>query len=100
MNVIPFRDVRARRRPARPVQPPAALSATLRGESPPREPADVDADRLRMQQNLAAMAVIVVLVVSFGWVIDNLRHYSRIQTCIEAGHRNCVPLDVEKLSAR
>jgi hypothetical protein len=100
MTVIPFKDARARLRPGRPVQPPAALGAKPQAQGPVPEPADAADDRLRMQQNLAALAVLIVLVVSFGWVIDNLRHYSRIQTCIEAGHRNCLKLDVEKLTAR
>ena len=47
-----------------------------------------DDDRVRMRQNLAAMIVIVCIVVLGTWLIESLRTYSRIQTCIEAGHRN------------
>lgn len=55
--------------------------------------ADDDEDRVRMKQNFAALAVIIGIVVVGSWLIDGLRTYSRIQMCIEAGHRNCVPVD-------
>ena len=59
---------------------------------------DRDDDRVRMRQNLAAMIVIVCIVVLGTWLIESLRTYSRIQTCIEAGHRNCLPLQVKYLA--
>lgn len=49
-----------------------------------------------MQQNLAALAAVLVIVVLGGWLIDRLTTYSRTLACIEAGHRNCVPLDIEQ----
>jgi len=90
MNVVPLEDARARLR--RPVQPPPALSSAIPAAS--RAQAD-DAfdDRLRMRQNMAVLAVTIAIVVLGTWLIDSLRYYSRQQTCIEAGHRNCVPLD-------
>jgi hypothetical protein len=27
----------------------------------------------------------------------SLHHYSRLQTCLEAGHRNCLPLQAKYL---
>jgi hypothetical protein len=93
MNVIPLETARSKLRPARPVEPPAALSACLPLAGRARDADDVEEDRLRMRQNLAALAVLIAIVVLGSWLIDSLRTYSRIQTCIEAGHRNCVPID-------
>jgi hypothetical protein len=94
MNVIPFKPPRTRRRFGPPVVPPAALSGAV---PQPGQSADTDEDedRLRMRQNLAAMVVIATIVVLGAWLIDNLKHYSRIQSCIEAGHRNCTPVEVK-----
>jgi hypothetical protein len=52
-------------------------------------------DRRRMQQNLAALAVVLLIIVSGFWLIDHLRTSARIAACVEAGHRNCVPLDLD-----
>ena len=90
MNVIPLDHARSRFRPGRRVEPPPALVGAIPAES--RGAADAD-DRLRMRQNLAALAVIVAVVVLGFWLIDSLRHYSRLQACLEAGHRNCLPLE-------
>ena len=46
-----------------------------------------------MRQNFAALAVIVCIVVLGAWLMESLSTYSRIQMCIEAGHRNCMPVD-------
>jgi hypothetical protein len=54
---------------------------------------EIDDDRLRMQQNIAAAIVIVLLTVAGAWVIDELRTNARILACVEAGHHDCVPLD-------
>jgi hypothetical protein len=54
---------------------------------------DEQEDQRRMQQNIAAAVVVLLLVVSGFWLIDHLRTSARIAVCIEAGHRNCVPLD-------
>ena len=53
-----------------------------------------------MQQNLAAVIVIVLVVTSGLWLIDHLRASARITACLEAGHRNCVPLDVDPIQCR
>ena len=53
-----------------------------------------------MQQNLAAAVVIVLLISSGFWLIDHLRTSARIAACVEAGHRNCVPLDLDQVEGR
>jgi hypothetical protein len=92
MKVISLHAARSRLRPSRPIQPPLALSAAPRATQV-QAADDLDEDRLRMRQNLAAMAVIVAIVVLGSWLIESLRTYSRIQLCLEAGHHNCVPID-------
>jgi hypothetical protein len=92
MTVIPLKDARSRLRPRPPVRPPAALSGTVPAASR-AQAQDAAEDRVRMRQNMAALAVAVAIVVLGTWLIESLRTYSRIQTCIEAGHRNCVPVD-------
>jgi hypothetical protein len=88
MNVIPLDRARSRLR--RRIEPPPALGVI---GSPARQAADEADDRLRMRQNLAAIAVIVGIVLLGSWLIDSLRYYSRLQACVEAGHRNCLPLE-------
>jgi hypothetical protein len=90
MAVIPFRRPPSRRSFARPVEPPAALSGGSPATSSPVP--DVFEDRRRMQQNWAALAVVVVLLALGVWLIDRLQAYSRTLACIESGHRNCMPL--------
>src|SRR5262245_54574851 len=97
MTVIPFRRPPSRRQFGRPVEPPAALA----GNAGPSQPAAGAAeDRLRMQQNLAALAVVVVLLVLGAWIIDRLIGYSRTLACIEYGHRSCMKLEVDAPSSR
>jgi hypothetical protein len=57
-------------------------------------------DRRRMQQNVAAAIIILVLVGAGYWLIDHLRTSARIAACIEAGHRNCMPLDLSETPDR
>ena len=51
-----------------------------------------------MRQNLAAFLVIVAIVGAGTWLISSLHYYSRLQSCMEAGHRNCLPLQVKYLA--
>jgi hypothetical protein len=97
MNVILLDQARARLRTPRRIEPPAALSPHAR----PRHPtlADDGEDRLRMRQNLAALLVIVAIVTIGSWLMASLQYYSRVQTCLEAGHRHCVPLEAEAPTA-
>jgi hypothetical protein len=57
-------------------------------------------DRRRMQQNVAAAVIILMLVGAGIWLIDHLRTSARIAACVEAGHRNCVPLDLSEMRGR
>jgi hypothetical protein len=97
MNVIELDRARSRLRGARRIEPPSALGSTARPALQAR--ADDGEDRLRMRQNAAAFGVIVAIVVLGSWLMDSLHHYSRLQTCIEAGHRNCLPLEPKYLSS-
>lgn len=92
MTVVPFRRPPSRRPFAGRVEPPAALSVDI--PAAPRSSFDAIEDRRRMQQNWAAMAVVAVLLLLGAWLIDRLQAYSRTLVCIEAGHRNCMPLSV------
>ena len=91
MNVISLKAARSRLRAGRPVQPPPALTSAVPHDT--RAHPDDAGDRMRMKQNMAAFLVIVCIVVLGTWLMESLTTYSRIQTCIEAGHRNCVPVD-------
>jgi hypothetical protein len=98
MTVIPFKRPASGRLGGRKVEPPTTLGrASASGES--HLPDEVDY-RLRAQQNFAALAVVIVIVVLGTWMIDELRTYSRIRACFDAGHRNCMPLKIEPPSAR
>ena len=92
MNVIPLDRARSRLRPRRRIEPPSALGGPVApaGSAPATDEAE---DRLRMRQNLAALGVIVAIVVLGSWLIDSLQYYSRLQACVEAGHRNCLRLE-------
>jgi hypothetical protein len=98
MTVVPFR-----RRPRRPfpgpVEPPPALGGELSPAAWSSEQERLD-DRRRMQQNLAALALVVLLVVTGAWLIERLRVYSHTMACIEAGHRNCAAIDPRHLPTR
>jgi hypothetical protein len=91
MNVVSLDRARSRLRGPRRIEPPSALAAP----GWPAHPVDAEEereDRLRMRQNLAAFLVIAAIVGLGFWLMDSLHYYSRLQTCIEAGHRNCIPL--------
>jgi hypothetical protein len=61
---------------------------------------EAEEDRRRMQQNLAAALIIVFLIASGIWLIDHLRVSARIAACVEAGHHNCMPLNLERVPGR
>lgn len=92
MNVISLTTARSRLRPTRPVLPPPALTSPIPASALAHAGDEVE-DRLRMRQNIAAFLVIVAIVGLGSWLMESLHAYSRIQMCIEAGHRNCVPID-------
>jgi hypothetical protein len=93
MDVIPLDRARSRLRPRR-IEPPPLLDLPV----PPllqTRADDAADDRLRMRQNLAACVVTAAIVVVGSWLMDSLQHYSRLQACLEAGHRNCMPLEAK-----
>jgi hypothetical protein len=49
----------------------------------------------RTVENLMVLVVIVVLIVAGMWLIERIIEGDRIERCLEAGHRNCVPLNTE-----
>jgi hypothetical protein len=54
---------------------------------------EIDAAHRRMQQNLAAVVVLVLLVAGGLWLFQQLKESSRILACLEADHRDCLQLD-------
>lgn len=93
MSVVSFKTARARLRPKGPaVRPPSFLSSASPAATVADSPAQEE-DRLRMRQNMTAMLAVAVIVVLGTWLIDGLRTYSRVQTCLLAGHRNCIPIE-------
>jgi hypothetical protein len=99
MNVISLDRARSRLRPSRPIEPPAALTSPVRRPAPRAPSTDEESDdRLRMRQNLAAFLVIVAIVTVGSWLMSSLHYYSRLQACVEAGHRNCLPLEAKYLA--
>jgi len=78
-------------------RPPAPLGGALRD---PVRQLEEQEDRRRMQQNLAATILVLLLMVAGLWLIDHLRTSARIAACVEAGHRNCVPLEFSRTPGR
>ena len=74
--------------------------ATINTAHDPERHLDDEEDRRRMQQNVAAAIIVLVLVAAGFWLIDHLRTNARIAACVEAGHRNCVPLDLSETPNR
>jgi hypothetical protein len=94
MKVISLQSARSRLRPRQqPIRPPPVLTGPFPAAVQAPAHCEADEDRLRMRQNMAAFVVIVAIVVLGSWLIETLHSYSRIQTCLEVGHRNCIPLD-------
>jgi hypothetical protein len=98
MNVIPF-PRQPRRRFPEPVTPPQALGGEISRHEGRAVEDDLE-DRRRMQQNVATMALVVVLVLAGTWMIERLRVYSKTMACIESGHRSCTLVDPRHLPPR
>jgi hypothetical protein len=45
-----------------------------------------------MHENGAAAILVLMLIGGGFWLIDHLQTSARIAACVEAGHRNCLPL--------
>lgn len=50
--------------------------------------------KTRQRNNFAALAAVAILLIVGAWLMDRMLTARRTQNCIEAGHRNCVPLDL------
>lgn len=61
----------------------------------PFEKRDV-APRIRSQQNIAALLLVVLLAATGIWLIVQLRDSLRTEICIESGRRHCAPLEPPK----
>jgi hypothetical protein len=92
-RVIPFRprgDSRWRwagRPPKPPETPVDDLAKYERGEH-------TDDYKHRMQMNLLALGVTVVLIVAGVWIAETIAEMRKQQDCYLAGRRNCAPIDV------
>jgi hypothetical protein len=86
----------------RAVEPPPVLGRPIAGGTASSPEAEFEAfeDRRRMQQNLAACLLVVVLIVIGAWIVERLKIYSRTLACLEAGHRHCIILDPRHLPLR
>ena len=49
--------------------------------------------RDRTRQNLLVLGVLFALLLSGLWLYSTLRAYLKIEACVEAGYRDCVPID-------
>ena len=54
-----------------------------------------DDDREIQRQNLMAFAFVAVLTLLAIILVDGFRQQVRMQECLEARHRDCIPLDIE-----
>jgi hypothetical protein len=76
------------------------VQATKNALRDPVRQLDDEEDRRRMRQNVAAALIILMVVGAGFWLIDHLRTNARIAACVEAGHRNCVRLDLSETPGR
>lgn len=106
MNVVHLKDWQHRRPRPTSAQPrpqqPSHLRLIDKVDDHPIAPPSTDLhdahaqseERRRMRQNLAAVAVVVFIVAVGGWLISQLQMASRLQACVDYGHRNCMPLNL------
>jgi hypothetical protein len=52
--------------------------------------------RGRTRQNLVVLGILLGLLLSGLWLFSALRAYLKVEACIEAGYRNCTPLEGPK----
>jgi hypothetical protein len=71
--------------------------ATLPRISDPLTRIEAEEDRRRMRENVAAVLIIALLFGAGYLLINELRTSARIAICLEAGHRNCAPLDLQSI---
>jgi hypothetical protein len=52
-------------------------------------------DSMRARQNIGAAIVLILLFLGGLWLVFALRSYLKTEECLEAGHRNCAPIDLQ-----
>lgn len=57
----------------------------------PRSPEDREAERTRERQTLLGGAAALILVGIITWTFYAMDRARKIEECLEAGHRNCLP---------
>jgi hypothetical protein len=75
-----------------------ATFARKRRDAPITDPLrhlETEEDRLRLLQNLAAAAVVALLLATGLWLIDRIQTSAQILSCLETATRNCLRVDVE-----
>lgn len=50
--------------------------------------------RSKQKQNLIVLAVVIIILVFGGWLVDRMLTARDLQNCIEARHRNCQQLEL------
>ncbi len=93
-NIIYLKDWQQRLRPRPEAIAPVSLPPVTPPETFDEEKFAQREERRRMHQNLAAVAIAVAIVFAGTWMINQIQIYSRIQACLDYGHRNCVPLNL------
>ncbi len=53
-----------------------------------------DDESASVRRSYIALAFIAVLVVAGVWLVNSFREHNRTIECLEAGHHDCVPLDM------
>jgi hypothetical protein len=55
-----------------------------------------DPDRGKSRQNLVVLGLLAGLVVLGLWLFSTLRAYLKVEACVEAGYRNCMPIETDR----
>jgi len=52
-----------------------------------------DEDKRRTRQNIIVLCFLLGLLLAGLWLFSVLRSYLRVESCVEAGYRNCDAID-------
>jgi len=89
-RVIAFRPNAGSNRPTQPADGDNAVKDLAQYERPPGD----DDYRHRMRVNLAALAILALLIGGGIWIADVMAQIRKNQDCVMAGRRNCAGLSV------